>query len=195
MGYMGSEHWIKPTTGMVYMYYSGVTNPTVILGGEGDWSYRVHDPYTIFINGINRTEYVNFKGLKHADNLTSKVDTFSFPIWDDYDDLSLQEGQSVNVYYHGTGEIIFSGEIIKYNQSQRSEGIDKYEYKVSYGFLKDRIITLLFSEKDINKMTEELKILFKKNLIPIRPERTNPRNKNRRTTTKLKVTKNQIDTI
>ncbi len=43
----------------------------------------------------------------------------------------------------------------------------KYEYKVnnnlSYGVLKDRIITLLFSEKDIEKTTKELKILFKKN--------------------------------
>lgn len=74
-----------------------------------------------------------------------------------------------------------------------------YEYKVntnlSYGFLKDRIITLLFSEKNIDKMIEELKILFKKYLIPIRPDRTNPRNKTRRTTTKLKVTKNQRDAI
>ena len=75
----------------------------------------------------------------------------------------------------------------------------KYEYKVnnnlSYGFLKDRIITLLFSEKDIEKMTKELKVLFRKNLVPIRPNRTNPRNKRRRTTTKLKVTKNQRDAI
>lgn len=75
----------------------------------------------------------------------------------------------------------------------------KYEYKVnnnlSYGFLKDRIITLLFSEKDTNKMTEELKILFKKHLVPIRSERTNSRNKIRRTVTKLKVTKNQRDAI
>lgn len=75
----------------------------------------------------------------------------------------------------------------------------KYEYKVnnnlSYGFLKDRIITLLFSEKNIEKMTKELKILFRKNLVPIRPDRTNPRNERRRTTTKLKVTKNQRDAI
>jgi len=84
-------------------------------------------------------------------------------------------------------------EIVIENQSR------KYEYKVnnnlSYGFLKDRIITLLFSEKDIEKMTKELKILFRKNLVPIRPDRTNPRNKRRRTTTKLKVTKNQRDAI
>ncbi len=84
-------------------------------------------------------------------------------------------------------------EIVLENQSR------KYQYKVnnnlSYGFLKDRIITLLFLEKNIDKITEELKILFKKNLIPIRPDRTNSRNKNRRTTTKLKVTKNQRDTL
>ncbi len=84
-------------------------------------------------------------------------------------------------------------EIAVENQSR------KYEYKVnnnlSYGFLKDRIIALLFSEKDIDRMTTELKILFRKNLVPIRPDRTNPRNKRRRITTKLKVTKNQRDAI
>lgn len=75
----------------------------------------------------------------------------------------------------------------------------KYEYKVnnnlSYGFLKDRIVTLLFSEKDVGKVTKELKILFKKNLIPVRPHRKNKRNKNRRTIKRLQVSKNQRDAI
>ncbi len=75
----------------------------------------------------------------------------------------------------------------------------KLDYKVntnlSYGFLKDRIVTLLFTEKNTDKVVEELKTMFKKNLIPIRPNRTNKRNKTRRTTKRLQVTKNQRDAI
>jgi hypothetical protein len=75
----------------------------------------------------------------------------------------------------------------------------KYDYKVNnnliYGFLKNRIVTLLFSEKDISKVTKELKTLFKDNLIPVRPYRTNKRNKNRRAIKRFQVTKNQIDVI
>ncbi len=50
-----------------------------------------------------------------------------------------------------------------------SEG-NKYQYKVnnnlSYGFLKDRIITLFFSDKDMAIITSELKEIFKRHTIP-----------------------------
>lgn len=51
----------------------------------------------------------------------------------------------------------------------------KYQYKVnnnlSYGFMKDRIITLFFSDKAMEVIVSELKNLFKKHTIPIRPNR------------------------
>ena len=51
----------------------------------------------------------------------------------------------------------------------------KYQYKVnsnlSYGFLKDRIILLFFSNKEMDEIVSELKALFKKHTIPIRPNR------------------------
>jgi len=73
----------------------------------------------------------------------------------------------------------------------------KLKYKVisnlSYGFLKDRIISLLSSEKDIE---EELKALFKKHLKPIRPHRKNERNHRKfRRRTKSKTFTNQKDAI
>jgi hypothetical protein len=76
----------------------------------------------------------------------------------------------------------------------------KYEYRVnsnlSYGFLKNRIITLFFSQTDTESFLNELKDLFKKNLIPIRPGRKFERDKkkymNRR---KPKVPKNMKDTL
>jgi hypothetical protein len=58
--------------------------------------------------------------------------------------------------------------------SKESKGY-KYQYKVnnnlSYGFLKDRIILLFFSDKDMTEIVSELKTLFKKHSIPIRPKR------------------------
>ncbi len=73
----------------------------------------------------------------------------------------------------------------------------KLKYKVnsnlSYGFLKNRIIFLLEEGQAIE---EELKLLFKKHLTPIRPNRKNERITGKyRTRYKPYVTKNHKDTI
>jgi len=63
--------------------------------------------------------------------------------------------------------------------AKKSTG-NKYQYKVnnnlSYGFLKDRIISLFFSDKQMDVIVSELKVLFKKHTIPIRPDRKYDRN-------------------
>jgi len=79
-------------------------------------------------------------------------------------------------------------------------GKTKYQYKVnnnlSYGFLKDKIITLFFSETDINTITFELKGLLRKHLVPIRPNRNFNRDTGKyRKRTKPKVLKNNKDAI
>ena len=76
----------------------------------------------------------------------------------------------------------------------------KLDYKVnnnlSYGFLKDRVITLFFNNENMQDVFDELKILFKKELVPIRPNRSNLRNIGKyRRREKPKVVKNQKDTI
>ncbi len=80
-----------------------------------------------------------------------------------------------------------------------SEG-KKYQYKVnnnlSYGFLKNRIITLFLSDKDIAIITSELKELFKRHIIPIRPNRKHQRDVDKyRKRTKPKVLKNNKDAM
>lgn len=74
----------------------------------------------------------------------------------------------------------------------------KYKYKVnsnlSYGFLKGRIVTLFFSNNNMDETIDELKTLFKKHLVPIRPNRSFTRNSDKyRTRKKPRVTKNQRD--
>lgn len=76
----------------------------------------------------------------------------------------------------------------------------KYQYKVntnlSYGFLKNRIISLFFSNTNMEDVIQELKTLFKQHLVPIRPNRSYQRNIGKyRRREKPKVTKNQKDAI
>lgn len=76
----------------------------------------------------------------------------------------------------------------------------KYSYKVnttlSYGFMKDRILTVFFKKGDMNPIIDEMKNLFRGNLVPIRPERSNPRNVWKyKVRMKPKVTKNRKNTL
>ena len=76
----------------------------------------------------------------------------------------------------------------------------KYQYKInttlSYGFMKDRILELFLTKNDMNDIINELKELFKKHLIPIRPNRKFERKIGKyRTRTKPIVTKNQKNSL
>ena len=72
----------------------------------------------------------------------------------------------------------------------------KINTNLSYGFLKNKIITLFFSNKDMEDIVAQLKILFKSELVPIRPNRSNQRNTRKYVRReKPKVTKNQRDAI
>ena len=76
----------------------------------------------------------------------------------------------------------------------------QYDYKVntnlSYGFLKNRILELLYQQAPLDKIFQELEALFLKHTVPIRNKRTNIRHVGKyRARTKPKVTKNQRDAI
>jgi hypothetical protein len=76
----------------------------------------------------------------------------------------------------------------------------KYDYKVntnlSYGFLKNRILELLYQEAPLDSIFHELEQLFLTNTIPIRNNRTNIRNTDKfKHRIKPKVTKNQRDAL
>jgi hypothetical protein len=76
----------------------------------------------------------------------------------------------------------------------------KYQYKVntnlSYGFLKDRVVALLLTNSEPEQVFTELKDLFKKHLVPVRPGRKNKREVDKyRNRVKPLITKNQKDAI
>ena len=85
-------------------------------------------------------------------------------------------------------------ELVVQNQSK------KYAYKIntnlSYGFLKNRIVDVFFNQDATGKSLEELKVLYKENLIPIRPNRSFERNIGKyKARIKPKITKNQKDAL
>jgi hypothetical protein len=86
------------------------------------------------------------------------------------------------------------------NNELKENSITKYEYKVnnnlSYGFLKDRIINLFFSGTDTKAILLELTDLFRKHLVPIRPNRSFERFKDKyRSRQKPKIPKNMKDSL
>lgn len=86
------------------------------------------------------------------------------------------------------------------NEELKVNSTTKYVYKVnnnlSYGLLKDRIVTLFYSDTKTELIFLELKDLLKKHLIPIRPERSFERHKDKyRNRQKPKVPKNRKDSL
>lgn len=76
----------------------------------------------------------------------------------------------------------------------------KLDYKIntnlSYGFLKNRVLELLFKDTALDVVFLELQTLFLKNTIPIRPERSNPRKVGKyRNRIRPFVLKNQRDAV
>lgn len=76
----------------------------------------------------------------------------------------------------------------------------KYDYKVnanlSYGFLKNRVLELLYAQAPLDKVLLELETLFLTHTIPIRNNRTVERHVGKyRARIRPKVTKNHKDTI
>lgn len=81
-------------------------------------------------------------------------------------------------------------------QSKNKKYTQKVNANLSYGFLKNRILELLFKEAPLENVIQELKILFLKNTIPIRENRSNKRNVDKyRARVKPYILKNQKDAI
>jgi len=122
-----------------------------------------------------------------------KVEHFS-----GYSNLSIQQDFKTALFISNVQTLIVSeleDDLRKNNQGK------KYDYKintnVSYGLLKNRVVTLFLDKQPIDvDMVEQLKDLFKSHLVPIRNNRKFERNSGKhRSKIKPKITKNQKDSI
>lgn len=90
------------------------------------------------------------------------------------------------------------GELNDEIKTQSAKKNKKYEYKIntalSYGILRNNIISIFLDPKESENMVDELKKIFKKYLIPVRPHRKFERNTEKyKRALKPKITKNQKD--
>lgn len=114
-----------------------------------------------------------------------------------YSQVSIQQDFACAIFISNLQSIIvndLADELAIENQGR------KYNYKVntnlSYGFLKNRVLELLYKDTQLETVFQELQALFLKNTIPIRNGRTNPRDVGKyRARTTPKITKNQKDAI
>lgn len=122
-----------------------------------------------------------------------KVEHFS-----GYSNQSIQQDFKATLFVSNVQTLIVSeleDELKENNQGK------KYEYKIntnmSYGLLKNRVVTLFLDKQSDNEnIVEELKKLFKSHLVPIRPKRAFDRNTGKyRARIKPKITKNQRDAV
>lgn len=128
------------------------------------------------------------------DELKNKIKAEHFS---GYSQHSIQQDFYVALFVSNVQSLIV-GEIND-ELAKESEG-NKYQYKVnnnlSYGFMKDRVITLFFSDIEMSMIIAELRELFKKHTIPIRPNRKFERDVDKyRKRTKPKVLKNNKDAL
>lgn len=121
-----------------------------------------------------------------------KVEHFS-----GYSNHSIQQDFYAALFISNVQTLIVSDlqeEIAEENKHRRLEY--KVNNNLSYGLLKNRVLELFLEEESMEKVVVELKDLFKKHLVPIRPHRSFKREPGKyRKRLKPKVTKNQKDAI
>ena len=114
-----------------------------------------------------------------------------------YSNLSILQDFNAAIFISNVQTLIVSDLEDEIKEQTKNRKLNyKVNTNLSYGFLKNKIITLFFSNTDMEDIVMQLKILFKQELVPIRPNRSNKRNIGKyRRREKPKVTKNQKDSI
>lgn len=114
-----------------------------------------------------------------------------------YSQVSIQQDFFCAIFISNLQSVIVNDlteELASQNQDK------KYDYKVntnlSYGFLKNRILELLYKEAPLDKIFQELEALFLQHTVPIRNNRSVDRHVGKyRARIRPKVTKNHKDAI
>ena len=144
--------------------------------------------------GIFKDLYFKRWGVENFyDELKNKIKVEFFS---GYSDQCIQQDFYASLFIANIQTLM----VTELNDEIQENQTTEYRYKVnanlSYGFLKDRILELFLSKKDIDKVFSEMKEIFRRHLIPIRPNRKFQRHKNKyRNRLKPKVTKNQRNNL
>ena len=121
--------WIQPASGQIYLYLNG--DWQLWTGGKVP-SYKY--PFSVFINGKDRSDNIDQDSFGKTDALTNSVDTCSFTLFDYNNNIKPIEGEEIIVYYKLTeiaeAEKIFSGRLSTVRQSATAPGQISFNYDV-----------------------------------------------------------------
>ncbi|WP_244248420.1 transposase [Flavobacterium foetidum] len=114
-----------------------------------------------------------------------------------YSKISIEQDFFCAVFISNLQSIIVNDLEEELKAKNRTRKLDyKINTNLSYGFLKNRILELLFKEAPLEEVFKELENLFLQNTIPIRLNRNNKRESGKyRTGVRPVVLKNQKDAI
>jgi len=144
--------------------------------------------------GIFKDLYFKRWGVEiYYDELKNKI---KVELFSGYSDQCIQQDFYAALFISNIQTLM----VTELNEELQQDQTNQYKYKVnsnlSYGFLKDRVVELLLSSKNIDEVLFELKSIFRNHLIPIRPNRSFQRHKDKyRNRVKPKVLKNQRNAL
>ena len=113
-----------------------------------------------------------------------------------YSDQSISQDFYAAIFVSNLQSLIVAEQAQELKEPDQRNFRYKVNTALSYGFMKDRILTVFFDQGDMGQVINELKGLYRDHLIPIRPDRSNPRKIGKyKKRIKPKITKNQKDAI
>lgn len=138
--------------------------------------------------------FMRWKVETFYDELKNKLKVEHFS---GYSDTTIQQDLFCAIFISNLQSVIVGGlkdELDTINERRVHDY--KINDNISYGLLKNRVLDLLYQKAPLDKIYHELECLFLKHTIPIRSNRTNPRNTQKyRYKDKPFVTKNQKDSL
>ena len=158
--------WYKPSLAAVYKFLSGAWIPWA--GGSKSITFDVG--LNIYIRGVKRNSNIDNESFVKKDNLTYRVDTCKFILWDDTSGQTIRpsQGDNVEVFWWKDGDItatkIFGGEIINMPQTERAPGSNKYNYNISCrdhgGRLKKDLVVEVYEDKTCKEIIDDLVLRY-----------------------------------
>ena len=151
------KHWFNTATGQVYAWLNDTWQPKV--AGES-YTFSYNYPLTVFINGIDRTQFIDNDSISFSDNLTEIINTCSFTLFDWHNIIKPNEGEEVIVYFKETPSAIpvkiFAGEITETPQSSIAPGLLKFEYDIRCSDYGKKLQKELVVESYINQYAGDI---------------------------------------
>jgi len=93
-------------------------------------------------------------------------------IFSGYSDHAIQQDFRAALFISNLHNLIVSDvdeDLAKHGKKKKY--VHKVNRNTSYGYMKNKVISIFFSDKEASEITKELRVLFLRDTVPIRPDR------------------------